>query len=73
MIYIRYSKHAREQMVERGISEKEISNAINRGSKRTQDGKIVAAYMYFEVVYKMIGDEAYEVHSQLRGTFPVEP
>jgi hypothetical protein len=48
-------------MVERGISEKEISNAIDRGSKRTQDGKIVATYMYFEVVYKMIGDEAYVI------------
>jgi len=61
MICIRYSKHAREQMVERGISEKEISNAINRGSKRTQDGKIVAAYMYIEVVYKMMGEEAYVI------------
>jgi hypothetical protein len=58
---IRYSNHAREKMVERGISEKEISNAIDRGSKRTQDGKIVATYMYFEVVYKMIGDEAYVI------------
>ena len=58
---IRYSNHARKKMVERGISEKEISNAINKGSKRTQDDKIVATYMYFEVVYKMIGDEAYVI------------
>lgn len=58
---IRYSNHARKKMVERGISEKEISNAINRGSKRTQDDKIVATFMYFEVVYKMIDDEAYVI------------
>jgi hypothetical protein len=58
---IRYSNHAREMMVERGISEKEISNAITRGSKRTQDDKIVATYMYFEVVYKMIDDDAYVI------------
>jgi len=58
---IRYSNHAREMMVERGISEKEISNAINRGSKRTQDDKIVATYMYIEVVYKMIDDDAYVI------------
>ena len=58
---IRYSNHAREKMVERGISEKEISNAINRGSKRTQDDKIVATYMYIEVVYKMIDDDAYVI------------
>ncbi|MBM4249964.1 MAG: DUF4258 domain-containing protein [Euryarchaeota archaeon] len=58
---IRYSNHARKKMVERGISEKEISNAINRGSKRTQDDKIVATFMYFEVVYKVIDDEAYVI------------
>ena len=58
---IRYSNHARDKMVERGISEKEISNAIDRGSKRIQDDKIVATYMYFEVVYKMIDDEAYVI------------
>lgn len=61
MVCVRYSRHARERMVERGISEKEVAKAILKGSKRTQDGKIVAAYMYFEVVYKMIGDEAYVI------------
>ena len=53
-------------MVERGISEKEVSNAINRGSKRAQDGKIVAAYMYLEVVYRMIGGEAYVITVMVR-------
>jgi hypothetical protein len=66
MVCIRYSRYAIERMVERGISEKEVANAIQRGSKRTQDGKIVAAYMYFEVVYKMIGDEAHVITAQPR-------
>jgi hypothetical protein len=41
-------------MIARGISLKEVKNAILRGSKRVQDGKIVAAYRYFEVVYKKV-------------------
>jgi hypothetical protein len=54
------TKHARERMVSRGISLEEVKNAILRGSKRIQDGKIVAAYRYFEVVYKKV-DETFVV------------
>lgn len=61
MTYIRYSKHARKRMIERGISEREVTNAIQKGSKRIQDKKIISAYTYFEVVYKVIKDEAYVI------------
>lgn len=61
MTYIRYSKHARKRMIERGISGTEVMNAILKGSKRIQDRKIISAYTYFEVVYKMIKDEAYVI------------
>ena len=54
---ILYSRHARQRMILRGISEREVSEAIRRGRKRTQDGKIVAAYMYFEVVYVVRGED----------------
>jgi hypothetical protein len=54
------TKHARERMVLRGISLEEVKNAILKGSKRIQDGKIVAAYRYFEVVYKKV-DEIFVV------------
>jgi len=54
------TKHARERMVSRGISVGEIKKAIMSGSKRIQNGKIVAAYRYFEVVYKKI-DETFVV------------
>jgi len=51
MIY--YSSHAREKMVERGISEKEVQKAISLGSKHMQfPDKIEIAYTYFSVVYK---------------------
>jgi hypothetical protein len=46
-------------MIERGISEYEVSKAIQKGKKRIQNGKIITLYTYFEVVYKKIGDEIY--------------
>jgi hypothetical protein len=54
------TKHARERMVSRGISLEGIKNAILKGSKRIQNGKIVAVYRYFEVVYKKV-DETFVV------------
>ena len=54
------TKHARERMILRGISLEEVKNAILKGNKRVQDGKIVAAYRYFEVVYKKV-DEIFVV------------
>ena len=66
MLDIKYSKHARERMVERGISKNEISNAIQKGQKRAQNGKIITSYTYFEVVYKKIGDKYYIITVKLR-------
>lgn len=54
------TKHAREQMVSRGISLEEIKKAIPGGSKRIQNGKVVSAYRYFEVVYKKV-DETFVI------------
>ncbi len=48
------TKHARERMVSRGISLEEVKKAILKGSKRIQNGKVVATYRYFEVVYKKV-------------------
>ncbi len=45
------SRHAWQRMILRGISAGEVSDAIRKGTKRTQGGKIVATYLYFEVVY----------------------
>ena len=54
------TKHARERMVSWGISLEEVKKAIMKGSKRIQDGKIIAAYRYFKVVYKKV-DETFVV------------
>ena len=57
---IKYSKHAREQMIARGISEKEVEEGIKRGSKELQKpSKILSYYKYFCVVYKKIGNDIY--------------
>ncbi|MDI6888997.1 MAG: DUF4258 domain-containing protein [Methanocellales archaeon] len=48
-------------MIGRGISEREVKEAITKGAKRIQDGKIISSYSYFEVVYKKIKDEIYVI------------
>ncbi|MBI4175565.1 MAG: DUF4258 domain-containing protein [Candidatus Aenigmarchaeota archaeon] len=57
---VTYSHHARVQMVERGISEREVTEGIQRGSKELQKpNKILSYYKYFCVVYKKVGDVHY--------------
>ena len=63
---IKYSRHARFRMVERGISEKEVSDAITKGSKRKQDEKIVAAYRHLEVVFRKVKEDYYVITVMLR-------
>ena len=59
---IKYSRHAREQMVARGISENEIEEGIKKGSKELQKpGKILSHYRYFCVVYKKIREDCYVI------------
>ena len=51
----KYSKHAREQMVQRGISVNEVEEAIKMGSKELQKpNKILHHFRYFAVVTKKL-------------------
>ena len=62
-----YSKHAREQMVERGISANEVEEAIKSGSKELQrPDKILHHYRYFTVVTKKVDDEHFVITVMLR-------
>lgn len=63
---ILYSRHARQRMILRGITEREVSEGIRKGTKRTEDGKIVASYMYFEVVYVVRGEVIRVITVQFR-------
>lgn len=49
--------HAKEQMVERGISRQQVIDAIKRGSKTAQTGGFLASYGYVKVAYKVMGDD----------------
>lgn len=61
-----YSRHARQRMILRGISDREVNEALRKGTKRTQDGKIVASYMYFEVVYVVRRQDVWVITVQFR-------
>ncbi|OGS45257.1 MAG: hypothetical protein A3K66_03710 [Euryarchaeota archaeon RBG_16_67_27] len=63
---ILYTRHARQRMILRGISEREVNDALRKGIKRTQDGKIVVSYMYFEVVYVVRGEDVWVITVQFR-------
>lgn len=59
---VKYSKHAREQMIARGLSEKEVEEGIKRGSKELQKpNKILSYYKYFCVVYKKVENDLYVI------------
>lgn len=45
------TKHAKGQMIERGISKREILEAITKGAKRRQERKIISKYRKIEVVF----------------------
>lgn len=66
MLKIKYSKHARRRMVERGISNREVKAAIAKGTKRLQGDKVISAYSYFEVVYKKVGETVFVITVQPR-------
>ena len=59
---VKYSRHAREQMIGRGISEKDAEEGIKRGSKELQKpNKILSYYKYYCVVYKKIENDIYVI------------
>ena len=45
------SKHAKDQMVLRGISKKEILDCILKGAKRLKGAKIIGLFGNLEVVF----------------------
>lgn len=49
---LRPSIHARNMMTERGISQGETIETINKGAKKLQEKKIVSFYRNIGIVYK---------------------
>lgn len=56
MIKILFSKHARLEAYEDGITESEIKEAVSRGDRIKQNGHFITIYKYFTVIYKKSGD-----------------
>jgi len=50
------SRHAKEQMIDRGFSKGEVEESIRKGTKNIQNGKIISTYRDYKVVYKMINE-----------------
>lgn len=64
---IRYSNHARRQMIERGISVNEVEEAIKKGAKTLQKpNKILFHHQYFIVVTKKIKTDYFVITVMLR-------
>jgi len=64
---ILYSKHARDQMAERGISASEVEEAIKCGSKELQKpNKILYHYRYFIIATKKINYDHFVITVMLR-------
>lgn len=53
-------------MILRGISEREVRDAIRKGTKRKHDGRIVASYSYFEIVYVVRQEDVWVITVQFR-------
>ena len=51
------TKHARQQMFDRGIDEEQIKIVIKRGSKIKQTDGFKSIYSYIGVCYKIRGDK----------------
>jgi hypothetical protein len=49
---LRPSIHAMDKMTERGISQAETIETINKGAKKLQKSKIVSFYRNIGIVYK---------------------
>ncbi len=51
------TKHARQQMFDRGIDEEQIKITITRGSRIRQTDGFKSVYLYVGVCYKIRGEK----------------
>ena len=52
-----FTTHAKSQMVERGVSEKQVIDAIKKGAKVMQTDGLLASYGYIQIAYKVQGNK----------------
>jgi hypothetical protein len=62
------SKHAIERMILRGLSQKEVKDAIIKGKKRKKNNGVVEAFIrYYSIVY----EEKIYKKQKVRKIFPI--
>ncbi len=58
---VKITLHAKQQMVERGITPEQIKNAIRMGARTQQTDGYESHYTYYSVCWKKIGDDVYKI------------
>lgn len=62
-----FTRHARQRMIERGVSVSEVEQAIQRGSKQLQgEGRLVSSSGYISVVYEKLKNRIIVITVKLR-------
>ena len=61
-----FSKHALEQMRERGVSVNEIKETITNGAKFQQEDKIVSDYRHIRIIFKKIENTCFIITVMIR-------
>ena len=60
------SRHALDQARERGVSINEIKDAIKKGAKFLQNGKILSIHRHIKIAYKKINDKFFVITVMIR-------
>lgn len=62
-----FTRHARQRMIERGVSVSEVEQAVQKGSKQLQgNDRLVSSYGYISVVYRKIEDRIVVITVKVR-------
>ena len=58
---LKLTRHAKERMINRGITIEQIKRAIKMGATIKQTDGYESSYSYFLVDWKKIGDDVYKI------------
>jgi len=58
---IKLTRHAKERMINRGLTIEQIKRAIRMGARIKQTDGYESSYTYFIVDWKKIGEDVYKI------------
>ncbi len=65
---LKRSKHAIERMILRGLSQKEVKDAIIKGKKRKKNNEVMEAFIRF---YSIVYEEKIYKKQKVRKIYPI--